>query len=510
METFAAVLRVSQMGDRKVDDDRFHSTDDQVEDVEAWAARRGVRLDILEPELNVSGGLPIAQRPSLLQAVEGIEAGRYAGLVVAYLSRMGRNIEEQLEVWARIEAAGGEVVSVQEGIDKTTMHSTGKLQRNLLIAINTHQREQSAEGWLRRRQHATEAGIWQAPKVPRGYVKGDDRRLTPGPDAPLVHSAFAEILAGTATARQLALGPLKMSISGVRQMLRNRVYIGEVNVAPFSNPNAHPAIVERALFDAVQRKLDEGVRPGRKKTGASEPRPAALLAGLVRCASCGHLMHRGTGNERQGFSYKCRGHFSGGTCPATSSVTCKTLDRYVETIALYELERLQVEASDSVSEVRAAQETVDAAELELTSYLEAVSATEIGAEAFAAGARRRRETIEAAKDNLYAAMNRQPANAVEGTGAEVWESLNDQERNSLLRGLLDAVVIRPAGRGQLVPIEDRARVIAQGTGSAILGERVTAGRAMGCRPIPFPDVDAIGVLSVPVREDRLEPAGSAC
>jgi len=407
---------------------------------------------------------------------------------------MGRDVREQLEVWDRIEAAGGEVVSVQEGIDGTSAHSDGRLQRNLLISINAHQREKAQESWRRRRRLATEAGIWQSPKVPKGYLKGEDRHLYPDPViAPLVEASFEEILAGTVSIRDLA-ERLDMSPSGIQALLRNRVYLGEVNIGGFSNPKAHPAIVKTAVFDGVQRKLGEAGRGSRAKDEAGEPLAPALLSGLVRCASCGHVMSRTTGNPRQGYIYKCRGMVSGGRCPATCSITAAIVDQHVEEIALVELERLQVEASESVGEVRSAQSGVEAAERELAGYLEAVSAVDVGAEAFAAGARTRRAAVEDAKDTLYRAMARQPADAIEGSGNEVWAKLDAHERNTLLRGLFDAVIVRPAGRGKVVPVGERTRVLAHGAGGDVISIR--AGIRQGIAPIPFPNTDAVGVLAV--------------
>lgn len=75
---------------------------------------------MLSPELDVSGGLPLTARPALLEAVSGIEQGRYGGLAVAYLSRMGRDLRVMLEAWERIEQAGGRVLVVREGIDTST------------------------------------------------------------------------------------------------------------------------------------------------------------------------------------------------------------------------------------------------------------------------------------------------------------------------------------------------------------------------------------------------------
>ena len=228
--------------------------------------------------------------------------------------------------------------------------------------------------------------------------------------------------------------------------------------------------MDEGTFDAVQRKLGERVRPPRSKAGT------ALLAGLVRCPSCGHRMSRSGGGNGSRY-YTCRKRHSGVICPAPAGINAGLLERHVEAIALAELERLQVEASADTA-VADAQAQVEEAQRKLTKYVEAIEPEDVGPEAFAAGARKRREAVDKAKDTLGAAMARQPASPVVGSGVDVWGELSDQERNTLLRGLLAAVLVQPAGRGRKVPIADRVRVLAYGT-------ELPPGRDATARPTAF-------------------------
>lgn len=497
MKTYAGVVRVSHMGKRKADSEEFHSAEDQAQAIREWARRQKVKVELLEAELDVKSHLPLDQRPAMSRAIEGVESGRYAGIVVAYLSRFGRNIKEELLAWERIEAAGGEVVSIREGIDSDSgATADGRLVRNLLMGINTAERERHAERFAELRYQATMAGVWQRRQTPRGYRKGADRHLAPDAHAEEVREAFAAFLAGTSI-RQIA-NQFKMTPSGVRQLLANRVYLGELRVGEHVNVTAHPPLIDEQTFDAVQRKLADGVRPARRGKGPS------LLAGLVRCASCGHAMSRGSSNG--GPAYLCPTQHSGRRCPAPAAIMAARLESYVEPIALAELARLRVEASEG-DQIATAQAAVTATQAELDAYLDAVSAAEVGAEAFAAGARKRKEAIEAAKDALHAELARRPALPAVGSGAEVWEELSASEKNALLRSLLGAVVVRPAGRGRRVPASERVRVLAYGADLGLQARK--RGNVLGVAAIPFPDADGVGVLSAPAGEDRLQAAGGA-
>src|SRR5438552_17921190 len=84
------VVRVSEKGDRE--DEHFHSPEVQIEAARRWARDRGDRLVASPiPEIAVSGRLPMSQRSGLLAAIEMIEAGRAAQLVVAYFDRLVRS-----------------------------------------------------------------------------------------------------------------------------------------------------------------------------------------------------------------------------------------------------------------------------------------------------------------------------------------------------------------------------------------------------------------------------------
>jgi DNA invertase Pin-like site-specific DNA recombinase len=494
MKPWAAVVRVSHMGERKASSDTFHADRDQLDAIQSWAKAKGVTIEVMEPELGVSGGLALERRASLLRAVEGVERNEYAGIVVAYLSRLGRNVAEQLRVWDRVQAAGGEVVTVREEIDTST--ASGRLHRNLLLSVDAHEREQHAERFEERRRAATEAGIWQRRQTPRGYRRDKaTRRLVADRQADQVRETFQAFLTGT-TISELARR-LRMTQSGVRQLLRNRIYRGELRVGRHDNPAAHEPLIDSDTFEAVQAKLANGVRPARNG------RAPALLAGLSRCSSCGHVMTRGNSDGRA--TYQCPARHSGERCPEPASIMAERLDAHVEPIVLAELARLQVTVTEG-DQVEKARAKVAAAERELEVYLSAVSAADVGADAFAAGARERRERLEAATEEMRSELGRRPAMPEVGTGAEVWDDLNGHDRNALLRALLAAVVVRAAG-GRVVPVAERVRVLAHGVEVNL--PRNGGHEPGGIVPIPFPDTDGEGVLGVPTDQNGSQGAGGA-
>jgi site-specific DNA recombinase len=476
--------RVSHVGGRE--GDRFRSPGEQADSMRSWARRRGEPIVLLEPELDESGGR--RDRPILTTAVETIERADARGLVVAYLSRASRSTRHLLELWDRIEAAGGELHAVAENIDTKT--PAGRLTRTMLAAIAEHELDVHRERFEAQRASATARGIWQRRQTPLGYQRDPStRRLVPDSNADRIRRAFRDRLGGTSLS-QIARD-LGLTRSGARMLLRNRVYLGELSVGIHTNATAHPAIVPEDEWLAVQRISSR--RPARSAG------PVALLGGLVRCASCGHVMSRATGGG--GYVYACHREHSAGRCPRPAAITLATLDPHVTVIALDELAKLTATAARSDREIAAAREAVRGAEAELAAYLEGVAAAGLGSGQYAEGARRRKEGLAQAYDRLGRLLGRQEG-LVDGNPRKVWERLDVDRRNRLLRGLIDCVVVAPVGRGTRVPVSDRTRVIAHGAG--VTEPYHGGGRPLPIQPLPFPDGDDPVVLGMHLSEDLLE------
>lgn len=431
---------------------------------------RGDTVHMLPPELDVSGGRPLTGRPGLLEAVVGVETGRFGGLAVAYLSRMGRELRTMLEAWDRIEHAGGRVLVVREQIDTGT--PAGRLHRNLLAAIDVSQREQAAEAFEERRRVATEQGIWKQPQTPVGYRRDPvTRRLVPDPaTSSMVRRAFRARAAGDPVVEIARM--LGMTAAGTRRMLSNRVYLGELRQGTHVNLLAHPALIDVELFDACQSRS----RPA----STSHGRPPALLAGLVRCEWCGHTMSRSFNGGGRWASYLCRKHHSGFSCEQPAAISTRLLDQHVESVIRGYLHGLQ--ATGTPADVdNTLTGRIEQAERELAAYLTGVTAAGIPPQVFADGLAARQSAIDRLRAEHAATIGTQRALQIDLD--RFWQDATMLERNHLLGGLLDVVIIK-AGRG---PVADRARLIRNSSGIR-LPVRVPGQRLGRCRLL-FPGLD---------------------
>jgi DNA invertase Pin-like site-specific DNA recombinase len=310
---YAGYVRVSAVSGRQ--GETFHSPSDQTRAITDWCASRDLEVTVLPPELDRSGGDP--GRPILEQAVRGVEQGDFRGIVVAYLSRASRSVSHLLEMYSRVEAAGGQVIAVAENIDTRT--PAGRLTRNMFAAMAEFELDTHRERFEALRRASVERGTWTRRQAPRGYSPDPiTRQLVPNAHASEVLAAFEARATGVGTGT--LADRLEMSPSGIRKLLANRVYLGELRDGAHINLSAHQAIVPPHVFEAVA-----GVATAVSRN--TEPAGRSLLAGRVLCGSCGAMLERSPAPRvRGGWVYACN---SRNRCDSHVAVVGEALNAYV-------------------------------------------------------------------------------------------------------------------------------------------------------------------------------------
>lgn len=293
------IVRVSNVGDR---DDDFGSPRTQEQRIRDACQARGLELIAVHEELNVSGGKPLDKRPGLRAAVEAIEAGEGEVIVAGYFDRLVRSLRVQEEVVGRVERAGGSVLAVDFG-NVSNGTAAEWLSASMIGMMSEYYRRSMGERTQEAKARAVAAGIPPWPGANPGYVRDERKRFVPDPKlAPVVAEAFAMRDAGRSVEEVrvfLAEHGVERTYGGVQVMLRSRVYIGEIHVRGLApNLSAHEPIVEREVFERVQR-----MRSTRGRRAKSE----RLLArqGVLRCATCGRRMVIGSSTRSRGPLYSC-------------------------------------------------------------------------------------------------------------------------------------------------------------------------------------------------------------
>lgn len=484
-------IRVSQVKGRK--GDRFISPAVQREQIEAWTSSHGAVLGEVFEELNESGGR--ADRPLLNAAIERIERGESDGLVVAKLDRFGRSLIDGLRALARIEAAGGTFVSVQDGIDIST--PTGRLVSRILFAVGEWELERVRTNWDSARSRAVQRGVYICRRAPIGYSKGEDGRLRIDPvTAPIVREVFERRLRGQSQAtiadflNDSALRPEGGGVfhpPAVHTIISNCAYRGEARSGSHRNPQAHEPIVDPATWQAAQ--------------GAQRaPRRwvQALLVGRIRCAACGRGMSavRPAGIRSRHNVYRCYGQKYG--CPAPAHISTEELDPLVEEHLLRVATRWRPRSAAELAVV-GCEEAIEEAERSLCAYRDNPRLLRtLGADSFEEGVAVRRRTVE--KRLLGLAQARRALTRPRIAVADLerrWGEMSWEGRREVAAELVDCVLVSrgPESAPERVWLFGRGRGPLAGDSPALEVPVSTRG-ATRLRPLkPWPQPKLAKVLT---------------
>src|SRR5207247_2176805 len=93
------------------------------------------------------------------------------------------------------------------------------------------------------------------------------------------------------------------TIQTLTTMIKRRTYRGEARNGSTVNPDAHPALVTEAEWQAAQGQKQRHSRNG-----------GSLLAGLLTCGTCGGRLIARSDGKRGYKTYHCPGRRSSGVC----------------------------------------------------------------------------------------------------------------------------------------------------------------------------------------------------
>jgi DNA invertase Pin-like site-specific DNA recombinase len=447
-------IRVSRVAGRG--GESFISPTLQREPIEAHAAAHGHTVVDWQEDLDQPGSR--YERPGFQRALEAVEAGEADGICVARLDRFARSVADAARAVERLEAAKGSLVAIDLGMDTST--SGGRLMRNVLMALAEFELERVRESWAAAGSHAAERGVHVCKVAPVGYRKDADGRLEPDPDtAPVVRELFQRRGAGESWVSLMAFLDERLprengthwSKSTVMGTIGRRTYLGEARGGGVVNADAHPPLVTRGEFEAAQQAKADG----------RHDRGGSLLAGLLRCASCGHTLTPMANGARGYKYYKCRKLYGDGICEAPTAISTRRADGYIERefLAAVEAEPVAATGNPADGSIEQALAALEAAERELSEYRDANLISVIGAEAFTGGLRRRQEAVDEARRNLGEANAVSPLAGIRDLRS-VWPDLDVRERRHLLASVLERAVVAPApGAGKGAAVEDRVELV---------------------------------------------------
>jgi DNA invertase Pin-like site-specific DNA recombinase len=427
--------------------ERTISIEEQRRDIHTWAQAAGVNLASEIVEQNVSGSKPWRER-ALGEAVAACERGEAAGVIVAWQDRLSReNGRATAEVWEALEQAGARLVCAGEGLDTAT--GDHEMLFTIKAAIAREQWKRFRANWEGAKRNAAEQGVASG-RAPMGYRKRKGKPFAlDSRTGPKVREAFelrAQGVAFSAIARRLG-----WSHSTTRQLLANPAYTGVLIQGGFVKKNAHPAIVSRDLFDAVQAsRTVQPVAPG-------ENTRDLLLAGLARCAGCGNTLKVVRAPRAKGryvVSYYCK-NAATESCPERAYVHADQLDTLVDqwfTAAIKTVPRM-VDVVAVGQELEQAQAVQATAEEQLRRYVD--NAVIDDPVVFQRGVDARQGRVDQARELVGQLAARLPRLPVGGPLWTLWDGFDIARRRSILAAAIDRIVVR---RGASADLEGSVKI----------------------------------------------------
>ena len=254
----------------------FNSLDAQRDAAEAYIRSQAhAAWTLIRSQYNdggYSGGS--TDRPALQRLLTEVRARKVDVIVVYKVDRLTRSLADFAKLVELFDSHGVSFVSVTQQFNTTT--SMGRLTLNVLLSIAQFEREVTSERIRDKIAASKRKGLWVGGMVPLGYKVKNRKVVAIKSEAEIVRVIFKQYL---------ELGSLNLLMQDLRQrkiltkvrrlssgravggnpltrgplahLLRNRFYIGQVTFKGEIFPGEQPAILDRKLFESVQRKLDE-------------------------------------------------------------------------------------------------------------------------------------------------------------------------------------------------------------------------------------------------------------
>jgi DNA invertase Pin-like site-specific DNA recombinase len=234
------------------------------------------------------------ERPALQKLLADIKERKIDIVVIYKVDRLTRSLADFAKLVELFDAHGVSFVSVTQSFNTTS--SMGRLTLNVLLSFAQFEREVTGERIRDKIAASKKKGLWVGGVVPLGYAVKDKKLIVNEEEANTVRLIFERYLAlpslsalqeelrtlGTVTrTRRLTtgktIGGVPLTNGPLNHLLRNRMYLGEINHRGKSYPGEHASIVDAGLFDRVQVKLTEH----RQSFSLKHQRSEALLLGKL-------------------------------------------------------------------------------------------------------------------------------------------------------------------------------------------------------------------------------------
>ena len=241
-------------------------------------------------------------RPALQRLLDDIDMGRVDVVVVYKIDRLTRSLSDFAKLVELFDEKAISFVAVTQQFNTTT--SMGRLTLNVLLSFAQFERELSSERVRDKVAASRKKGKWTGGGVPLGYDTKDKKLVVNQPEAKSVRYIYRRYLELKCLRRLTAdldeqgivskqrtnpsgrnTGGIRFAYGSLAYLLKNRTYLGEMGHKGSWFPGEHEAIIDPALFNAVQELLKNNSITRRQQRTDNQ----ALLKGLLFDDRCNRM-----------------------------------------------------------------------------------------------------------------------------------------------------------------------------------------------------------------------------
>lgn len=292
------------------------SIEAQIRACTAYAAAKGYKLVGQYTDEAISGkGEKTASRTQYQKMLRDSAHDMFDIILVHKYDRIARNLAEHVNPEKRLDHNGVQLIATAQDFG---MSNEAKIMRSLVWAMSEYYSDNLSDEVKKGHKETAIKGMHNGGVAPFGYDIVDQKYIINPLEAAFVKRIFscaANRLGFVEVLRDMEERGIKgkrgkpIKYTQVYEMLRNEKYTGVYIYSPTIEKtrvdrrkkpnairieNALPVIIERPLFEEVQKIMDE-----RKQTGK---KAGYLCSGLVYC-ECGAKMH-GIKSKRRGHEYQ--------------------------------------------------------------------------------------------------------------------------------------------------------------------------------------------------------------
>jgi DNA invertase Pin-like site-specific DNA recombinase len=234
-------------------------------------------------------------RPALRQLLEDIAAGKVDTVVVYKVDRLTRSLTDFAKIIEIFDTKNVSFVSVTQQFNTTT--SMGRLTLNVLLSFAQFEREVTGERIRDKIAASKKKGMWMGGRVPLGYDLKDRKLTINEEEAGLVREIFKQYTRLGCVRklkqyldRQQIRTKVRFDAQGKKtggkcfsrgalyQVLKNRLYIGQIHHRGMSYDGQHQAIIDQPTWEQVAGTLEANRHSRRTRIRAGS---SSLLTGLL-------------------------------------------------------------------------------------------------------------------------------------------------------------------------------------------------------------------------------------